>query len=111
MEAELVCVDSYGKRAGMGVIGNVDNNQQSSGFSGSFLFTVPLNLVRKLLSKHCVLLTTLGKQIPYEIAVGMNGRIWIRGKNVRDTICLGKLSSTAHRIIQRIQRRVKPNSL
>lgn len=95
MEAELVCVDSYGKRAGMGVIGSVEPSSVNSAISNSFLFTVPLNLVRKLLSKSCVLLTSLGKHIGYEIAVGMNGRIWIRGKNVRDTICLANAISVA----------------
>ena len=95
MEAELVCVDSYGKRAGMGVIGGVDSSNVNSATSNSFLFTVPLNLVRKLLSKSCVLLTTLGKHIGYEIAVGMNGRIWIRAKNVRDTICLANAIAVA----------------
>merc|ERR1712241_349314 len=95
MEAELVCVDSYGKRAGMGVIGSIDPINTNVMASNSLLFTVPLNLVRKLLSKSCVLLTTLGKHIPYEIAVGMNGRIWIRGKKVRDTICLAYAISVA----------------
>ena len=95
MEAELVCVDSYGKRAGMGVIGSIDPINTNVMASNSLLFTVPLNLVRKLLSKSCVLLTTLGKHIPYEIAVGMNGRIWIRGKKVRDTICLANAISVA----------------
>ena len=96
MEAELVCVDSYGKRAGMGVIGSSDPSTPSTNSSdNSFLFTVPLNLVRKLLSKSCVLLNALGKYIAYEIAVGMNGRIWIRGKKVRDTICLANAISVA----------------
>ena len=96
MEAELVCVDSYGKRAGMGVIGSSDPSTPSTNSSdNSFLFTVPLNLVRKLLSKSCVLLNALGKYIAYEIAVGMNGRIWIRGKTVRDTICLANAISVA----------------
>ena len=49
MEAELVCVDSYGKKAGMGVLDG-----------GGFLFTVPLHTVRKLLNPDCVLLKTLG---------------------------------------------------
>ena len=39
-EAELVCVDSYGKKSGMGVLSG-----------GGFMFTVPLNLIRKLLNK------------------------------------------------------------
>ena len=76
MEPELVCVDGYGKKAGMGVL------------EDGYVFTVSLNTVRKLLSKECVLLQTLGKSIPFEIAVGMNGRIWIRGKSVTDTICI-----------------------
>ena len=49
MEAELVCVDSYGKKAGMGVLDG-----------GGFLFTVPLHTVRKLLNPDCALLKTLG---------------------------------------------------
>ena len=43
-EAELVCVDSYGKKSGMGVLGD-----------GGFMFTVPLNLIRKLLNKVILL--------------------------------------------------------
>ena len=35
------------------------------------------------------------KTYSYEIAVGMNGRIWIRGKKVRDTICLANAISVA----------------
>merc|ERR1712150_219396 len=38
-ESELVCVDSYGKKAGLGVL-----------TGGGFMFAVSLNLVRKLLS-------------------------------------------------------------
>jgi exosome complex component RRP40 len=37
MEAELVCVDSYGKKAGMGVLTG----------PGGFMFTVPLHTVRQ----------------------------------------------------------------
>ena len=50
MEAELVCVDSYGKKAGLGVLTD-----------GGFMFTVPLHTVRKLLNPECALLTSLGK--------------------------------------------------
>ena len=31
----------------------------------------------------------LGKTIPFEIAVGMNGRVWLRGRSVKENICLG----------------------
>ncbi len=84
MEPELVCVDSYGKKAGLGVLSG-----------GGFVFGVPLHVVRKLISPECVLLKTLGQSIPYEIAVGMNGRVWIRGKTSKDTVCLANAISAA----------------
>ncbi len=84
MEPELVCVDSYGKKAGLGVLSG-----------GGFIFSVPLHVVRKLISPECVLLKTLGQSIPYEIAVGMNGRVWIRGRTPKDTICLANAISAA----------------
>ena len=83
-EAELVCVDAYGKKAGLGVL-DVDG----------FVFTVPLHVVRKALSPDCVLLKALGKRIPFEIAVGMNGRIWIRAKSVKATVSLANAISAA----------------
>ena len=77
MEPELVCVDSYGKKAGMGVLSG-----------GGFVFNAPLHVIRKLLSSECVLLPTLGQSVGFEIAVGMNGRVWLRGKSARETISL-----------------------
>ena len=52
MEAELVCVDSYGKKAGMGVLDG-----------GGFMFSLPLHTVRKLLNPETVLLQTLGRTL------------------------------------------------
>ncbi|XP_023329231.1 exosome complex component RRP40 [Eurytemora carolleeae] len=77
MEAELVCVDSYGKKAGLGVL-----------TGGGYMFNVPLHTVRKMLSPDSVLLSTLGKSIQFEVAVGMNGRVWVRARTVKETICL-----------------------
>ena len=77
MEGELVCVDAYGKKAGLGILSG-----------GGFLFHIPLHLVRKLLHPSCALLKKLGETIPFEIAVGMNGRIWARAKTPKETICL-----------------------
>lgn len=82
MEPELVCVDSYGKKAGLGVL-----------TGGGFMFTVPLHLVRKLLSPDCCLLKDLGASIPFEVAVGMNGRVWLRGRGIKETICLANAIS------------------
>jgi len=77
MEPELVCVDAYGKKAGLG---------QLQG--GGFMFSVPLHLVRKLLNPDSVLLKKLGEMLKFEIAIGMNGRIWARANEPKETICI-----------------------
>lgn len=84
MEAELVCVDGYGKKAGMGVLDG-----------GGFIFNTPLHTVRKLLNPESALLKTLGKSIPFEIAVGMNGRVWLRARSAKENICLANAVETA----------------
>lgn len=70
MESELVCVDSFGKKGKLGVL---DAN--------GMLFSCSMNLVRKILKPECTLFDMLAKQIKYEIAVGMNGRIWVKSKS------------------------------
>ena len=76
---ELVCVDSYGKKAGLGVLAG-----------GGFMFSVPLHLIRKLLAPDSSLLATLGGSKPFEVAVGMNGRVWVRARSVRETMILAQ---------------------
>ncbi|CAB3384802.1 Hypothetical predicted protein [Cloeon dipterum] len=75
MEPELVCVDSHGKKGRLGVLPD-----------GGFLFTCSLNLVRKLLRPECPLLEALGKQLAFELVVGLNGRVWLRTGSVRETL-------------------------
>lgn len=77
METELVCIDALGKKCKMGVL-------ESDGF----LFTCSLNLIRKILNPNCPLLKYLGKEVPYEIAIGMNGKVWIKAKNIKSTIAI-----------------------
>ena len=76
---ELVCVDSYGKKAGLWVLAG-----------GGFMFSVPLHLIRKLLAPDSSLLATLGGSTPFEVAVGMNGRVWVRARSVRETMILAQ---------------------
>lgn len=78
MEPELVCVDSYGKKGRLGVVP-----------TGGFVFTCSLNLVRKILKRDCPLLKLLGRSIPHEIAIGMNGKVWVRASSVKETIAVG----------------------
>lgn len=75
MEPELICVDSHGKQGKLGVLS-----------TEGMLFDCSLSLVRKLLNPKCQLLTLLAKEQAYEIAIGMNGKIWIKARSVRETI-------------------------
>lgn len=78
MESELVCVDSFGKKGKLGVLSPM-----------GMYFTCSLSLARKILVKDCPLLRLLSEELRYEIAVGMNGRIWIKSKaSVEDTIAV-----------------------
>lgn len=78
-ESELICVDSLGKKMKLGVL------------NGGFVFSCSINLARKLRSPSCPLLEAIKKniQVPLEIVVGMNGRVWINAKNERDIIAVG----------------------
>jgi exosome complex component RRP40 len=77
IEAELVCVTSRGKKEGMGVL-------PESGF----MITVPIDVVRKILSPECPLLPSLGSKFRFEIAAGINGRIWVKAKTVAITLLI-----------------------
>lgn len=76
LEPELVCVDSTGKK---GKLGQLEDG---------FMFPCSINLVRKLLNEKCNLLHLLSKETNYELAAGINGRIWINSKSLRTTILL-----------------------
>ena len=79
LEPELVCVDSHGKKGKLGVLP-----------SDGFMFNCSLNLVRKILNPKCPLIDTFQRtlQIPFEIAAGMNGNVWIKAKTVNETIAV-----------------------
>ncbi|XP_012543210.1 exosome complex component RRP40 [Monomorium pharaonis] len=77
MEPELVCVDSQGKENDLGMLS-----------SDGMMFTCSLSLVRKLLNPECPLFKLLGRNQAYELAVGMNGRIWIKARSVQETIAV-----------------------
>jgi exosome complex component RRP40 len=76
LEPELVCVDSTGKKGKLGEL------------KDGFMFACSINLVRKILNEKCNLLHLLSKESPYELAAGINGRIWINSKSLRTTILL-----------------------
>ncbi|KAF7391775.1 hypothetical protein HZH68_011318 [Vespula germanica] len=77
MEPELVCVDSQGKQKKLGILS-----------SDGMLFTCTLNLARKLLNPNCPLFNFLAKNQAYEVAIGMNGKVWVKTKSVHKTIAI-----------------------
>ena len=78
MEPELSCVDSANNKAnGMGVIDG-----------DGFLFTVSLNLCRKLLSPDCILLSELGNRQAFEIVIGLNGKIVLKCRSNKMVIAI-----------------------
>lgn len=84
MEPELVCVDSYFKAGKLGILPN-----------DGFLINISLNLSQKLLNIDNPLLRTLGKKIPYEIVLGVNGKMWLNAKKSKDIITLVECFETA----------------
>ncbi|RZC40751.1 hypothetical protein BDFB_006213, partial [Asbolus verrucosus] len=100
MEPELVCVDSYFKAGKLGPLSN-----------DGFLVSVSMGLVSRLLDPDNPLLTTLGKKFPYEIALGMNGKVWINGRATKDILtiirCLEAAELQDDRVIAELCRQYK----
>lgn len=69
-------MDSAGKKGKLGLLDD------------GLMFACSINLVRKILNENCQLLHLLSKEVPYEIAAGINGRLWIHSKSTRTTILL-----------------------
>lgn len=76
MEPEIACTAANGKAEGYGLL------------EGGILIKCSLTLARSLLTPNCPVLKFLGRKIPYEIAVGLNGRVWINSKSVQHTILI-----------------------
>eukprot|EP01054_Gregarina_sp_Poly1_P003320 Gregarina_sp_Poly_1__3319@NODE_1955_length_3001_cov_133_145535_g1258_i0_p4_GENE_NODE_1955_length_3001_cov_133_145535_g1258_i0NODE_1955_length_3001_cov_133_145535_g1258_i0_p4_ORF_typecomplete_len177_score30_15KH_6/PF15985_5/2_3e08_NODE_1955_length_3001_cov_133_145535_g1258_i05821112 len=53
---------------------------------GGLAFDVPLPFAHVLLMKECLLLTEIGMQRPYEVAIGANGRVWVKAETRQRTI-------------------------
>ena len=85
MEPELECVlPSTGKADGLGPL------------KGGMLFEISLGMARRLMSPklkeqgRLVVLEELAESLPYEIAVGRNGKLWVNCGSVKGTIAVGR---------------------
>lgn len=77
MEPELVCVDSYFKAGKLGLLSN-----------NGYVFNVSTEFAYSLLNYDNPLLRTLGKKTPFEICVGLNGKVWVNGKTTKDVFTI-----------------------
>jgi exosome complex component RRP40 len=77
MEPEISCVNSAsGKSEGYGPL------------EGGYMFKCSTGLARQCMAPECPVLNELGAAIPFEIAVGINGRIWVNSGAVDHSILL-----------------------
>eukprot|EP01132_Coremiostelium_polycephalum_P000490 gene490-618_t len=76
MDPEVVCLSIKNKAEGFGQL------------LGGFLFTCSLGLAYYLLSEDCFVLKVLGKYIPFEIAVGVNGKVWVNSGSTHNTVVI-----------------------
>lgn len=78
-ETELICMDSMGKKQRLGVLRD------------GFVFNCSINTARKLRNNESELMKLIPGhiQVPLEIVIGMNGRVWIKSRRERDTIAVG----------------------
>lgn len=68
IESEIECMDSMGKEGGFGVLNE-----------SGFIFDVSLHYARELLfNQNSPVLEKLSSRCKFEIAIGINGRIWIK---------------------------------
>lgn len=75
-QPQIVCVTEDGKADGMGVL-----------HESGYLFDLPVDVANDLIEQDH-LLKELGNEIPYEIAIGANGRVWIKAATTRTMIAL-----------------------
>eukprot|EP00457_Paulinella_chromatophora_P013071 gb/GEZN01013341.1/.p1 GENE.gb/GEZN01013341.1/~~gb/GEZN01013341.1/.p1 ORF type:complete len:244 (+),score=33.86 gb/GEZN01013341.1/:176-907(+) len=82
METELTCTSPHFKKewvTGESVFGQL---------TGGYMFKCSLSLARKLLADTCPVLLALGAHIPFEVAVGANGLVWVNSASPITTVLI-----------------------
>jgi exosome complex component RRP40 len=78
-QPQITCVNEDGKADGMGVL-----------HENGYVFDIPIEMANNLID-HDNLLKELGNDIPFEIAIGANGRVWVKAATTRTMIALRKV--------------------
>ena len=65
-----------------------NGESQFGELKGGLVFTVSPAMCRRLSQTGCPLLQALGKVIPFEACIGLNGRVWIAAEDPRDVVLI-----------------------
>lgn len=98
LEAEIECMDSSsGKDAGFGLL------------EGGMVIEVTLALARELLFNDSYpLLSILGELVEFEIAIGMNGLVWVKSSDIKMTlVCYKSISQCQNLRVTDFQKTIK----
>jgi len=82
LDIELSCIDHDTKKAwstGEVILGEL---------TGGLSFEVAISSAIRLQDDDCFVLDRLGKEFAYEMCTGLNGRVWVKAKNARETVLL-----------------------
>lgn len=82
MEAEASCIEPGSNKSWVG------GETLYGELKGGNVIQVSLGLARSLLVPNGPVLTTLGAKIPFQSAVGVNGRVWIQSSSTEHTVLL-----------------------
>ncbi|WVQ73177.1 hypothetical protein IAR50_002741 [Cryptococcus sp. DSM 104548] len=80
MEPELECFDA--------------NTGKSDGFGelkGGVMINCSLQLCRQLLDRNYPLLPAIASAFPFEISIGLNGRVWLKAETVSETLAMKRV--------------------
>ncbi|KAK8820110.1 hypothetical protein WA577_006179, partial [Blastocystis sp. JDR] len=83
MQPDLTCIVSNGPKSEW-----VNGSSLFGELTGGNVFKVSIEDARKLVDPKDDTLRTIGSQIPYECAVGLNGYVWVNSKDCKSTITI-----------------------
>ena len=52
----------------------------------------------RLLDDNCTVLRCLGRALPFELAIGVNGRVWVHSAGVTQTIVIANAILNSHQM-------------
>ncbi|GAB5365365.1 hypothetical protein AAMO2058_001051600 [Amorphochlora amoebiformis] len=82
METELSCISPYVKKewvTGEGLFGPLKDG---------YVFKCSLRLARRLMQAKCHVLKALGELLKFELAIGLNGQVWVNSGSEMETVLI-----------------------